>query len=60
MDKYIKVEWPEIQNFQSDDIDEEELDNHSYFAAEGMVLFIEERYYKKVMKQIKKNNIILK
>lgn len=60
MDKYIKVEWPEIQDFQSDDIDNTELEEHSYFASEGLVWFIEERYYKKIMKQIRKNNIILK
>lgn len=60
MDKYIKVEWPEIQDFQSDDIDNTELEEHSYFAAESLVWFIEERYYKKIMKQIKKNNIVLR
>lgn len=60
MTKYIKVEWPEIQYFQSDDIDNAELEEHSYFAPEGLVWFIEERYYKKIMKQIKKNNVVLK
>lgn len=37
MDKYIKVEWPEIQDFQSDDIDNTELEERSYFAPDGLV-----------------------
>lgn len=38
MEKYIKLEWPECQEF-------EEFEE-CYWAADGMILFVPEELYK--------------
>ena len=46
--KYVKVEWPEIQQFQMDNVTDEEYMDNVYYDPEHDVWFIEELFYKRI------------
>ena len=46
--KYIKVSWPEIQEFQTDNISEEDYADYVYYDPEHDVWFVDELFYKRI------------
>lgn len=47
MERYIKVEWPDMQKF----MELKEYDDECYPDASGMIVFIPEDLYFKVMNE---------
>ena len=47
-ERYIKVEWPEIQEFQTEEISDEDYTENVYYDPEHDVWFVDELFYKRI------------